>query len=75
MCMYSCSSFLCPFIDLDLYRRTIATYQTLLQPLRLAKFDPRLLKAIVIDEAHHAASPSYTFCSPRSIIVSNFSIA
>ncbi|KAF8898798.1 P-loop containing nucleoside triphosphate hydrolase protein [Infundibulicybe gibba] len=38
---------------------TIATYQTLLQPNRLAKFDPRTLKAIIVDEAHHAAAPSY----------------
>ena len=39
--------------------RTIATYQTLLRPARLAKFDPRFLKAIIVDEAHHAAAPSY----------------
>ncbi|KAG7099100.1 hypothetical protein E1B28_000974 [Marasmius oreades] len=38
---------------------TVATYQTLLQPARLAKFDPRGLKAIIVDEAHHAAAPSY----------------
>ncbi|KAF7985333.1 hypothetical protein HWV62_6533 [Athelia sp. TMB] len=38
---------------------TIATYQTLLRPQRLAKFDPKGLKAIIIDEAHHAAAPSY----------------
>ncbi|ETW86880.1 hypothetical protein HETIRDRAFT_456722 [Heterobasidion irregulare TC 32-1] len=38
---------------------TIATYQTLLQPLRLAKFSPKYLKAVVVDEAHHAAAPSY----------------
>ncbi|KAF5384896.1 hypothetical protein D9615_001480 [Tricholomella constricta] len=38
---------------------TIATYQTLLNANRLEKFDPRRLKAIIIDEAHHAAAPSY----------------
>ncbi|TFK77148.1 P-loop containing nucleoside triphosphate hydrolase protein [Pluteus cervinus] len=38
---------------------TVATYQTLLRPKRLAKFDPRNLKAVIIDEAHHAAAPSY----------------
>ncbi|EGO03145.1 hypothetical protein SERLA73DRAFT_101266 [Serpula lacrymans var. lacrymans S7.3] len=38
---------------------TVATYQTLLQPHRLAKFDPHNIKAIIIDEAHHAAAPSY----------------
>ncbi|KAI0695173.1 P-loop containing nucleoside triphosphate hydrolase protein [Cytidiella melzeri] len=38
---------------------TVATYQTLLQPSRLTKFDPGALKAIIVDEAHHAAAPSY----------------
>ncbi|KAG6862363.1 hypothetical protein C0995_011803 [Termitomyces sp. Mi166 len=38
---------------------TVATYQTLLNPKRLAKFDPCHLKAIIVDEAHHAAAPSY----------------
>ncbi|KAF8525166.1 P-loop containing nucleoside triphosphate hydrolase protein [Hysterangium stoloniferum] len=38
---------------------TVATYQTLLRPERLYKFDPTFLKAIVVDEAHHAAAPSY----------------
>ncbi|GJJ13897.1 hypothetical protein Clacol_008154 [Clathrus columnatus] len=38
---------------------TVATYQTLLQPPRIAKFDPGYLKAIVVDEAHHSAAPSY----------------
>ncbi|KAG6851171.1 hypothetical protein H0H93_015181 [Arthromyces matolae] len=37
---------------------TIATYQTLLSSKRLEKFDPTELKAIVVDEAHHAAAPS-----------------
>jgi superfamily II DNA or RNA helicase len=45
--------------------RTIATYQTLLQPSRIAKFDPSFLKAIIVDEAHHAAAPSCVFgCVP-----------
>lgn len=38
--------------------RTVATYQTLLNPKRLAKFDPHQVKAIIVDEAHHAAAPS-----------------
>ncbi|KAK7468850.1 putative ATP-dependent helicase IRC3 [Stygiomarasmius scandens] len=38
---------------------TVATYQTLLQPERIAKFDAETLKAIIVDEAHHAAAPSY----------------
>ncbi|KAI0048367.1 P-loop containing nucleoside triphosphate hydrolase protein [Auriscalpium vulgare] len=38
---------------------TIATYQTLLQKQRLQKFSPDGLKAIIVDEAHHAAAPSY----------------
>ncbi|KAG9314319.1 P-loop containing nucleoside triphosphate hydrolase protein [Chiua virens] len=38
---------------------TVATYQTLLQPQRLTKFRPENLKAIIVDEAHHAAAPSY----------------
>ncbi|KIK70935.1 hypothetical protein GYMLUDRAFT_185101 [Collybiopsis luxurians FD-317 M1] len=38
---------------------TVATYQTLLQPERFAKFDPTHLKAVIVDEAHHAAAPSY----------------
>ncbi|KAI0932110.1 hypothetical protein AcW1_000677 [Taiwanofungus camphoratus] len=38
---------------------TVATYQTLLQSQRLAKFDPNGLKAVIVDEAHHAAAPSY----------------
>ncbi|KIY45830.1 P-loop containing nucleoside triphosphate hydrolase protein [Fistulina hepatica ATCC 64428] len=38
---------------------TIATYQTLSQPERTAKFNPNHMKAIIIDEAHHAAAPSY----------------
>ncbi|KDR84936.1 hypothetical protein GALMADRAFT_131700 [Galerina marginata CBS 339.88] len=38
---------------------TVATYQTLNNEQRLRKFDPKTLKAIIIDEAHHAAAPSY----------------
>ncbi|KAJ9092531.1 hypothetical protein QFC21_006762 [Naganishia friedmannii] len=38
---------------------TIATYQTLRQDSRLAKFDPERFKGIIVDEAHHAAAPSY----------------
>jgi len=38
---------------------TVATYQTLLRAPRLQKFDPTGLKAIIVDEAHHAAAPSY----------------
>ncbi|KAJ4486068.1 P-loop containing nucleoside triphosphate hydrolase protein [Lentinula aciculospora] len=38
---------------------TVATYQTLLQPERFAKFDPTRLKAVIVDECHHAAAPSY----------------
>ncbi|KAH6917519.1 DEAD box family helicase [Coprinopsis sp. MPI-PUGE-AT-0042] len=38
---------------------TVATYQTLLNPNRVEKFDPKYFKAVVVDEAHHAAAPSY----------------
>ncbi|THH34038.1 hypothetical protein EUX98_g144 [Antrodiella citrinella] len=38
---------------------TVATYQTLLRPNRLAKFHPTNFKAVIVDEAHHAAAPSY----------------
>ncbi|WVF66845.1 hypothetical protein IAT40_001587 [Kwoniella sp. CBS 6097] len=38
---------------------TIATYQTLINPDRLAKFDPNRFKLIIVDEAHHAAAHSY----------------
>jgi ATP-dependent helicase IRC3 len=41
--------------------RTVATYQTLLRPSRLEKFDPSALKAIVVDEAHHAAAASWAY--------------
>lgn len=38
---------------------TVATYQTLLRSERLKKFDPSHMKAVIVDEAHHAAAPSY----------------
>jgi len=38
---------------------TVATYQTLLRTQRLKKFNPEGIRAIVVDEAHHAAAPSY----------------
>lgn len=43
---------------LVLFCRTIATYQTLNNEQRLMKFDNKMMKAIIIDEAHHAAAPS-----------------
>ncbi|WWD16731.1 hypothetical protein CI109_101162 [Kwoniella shandongensis] len=38
---------------------TIATWQTLINSDRLAKFDPATYKLIIVDEAHHAAALSY----------------
>ncbi|TFY82646.1 hypothetical protein EWM64_g1369 [Hericium alpestre] len=38
---------------------TVATYQTLLRSDRLLKFNPKSLQAVIVDEAHHAAAPSY----------------
>ncbi|GAA6042342.1 hypothetical protein JCM8097_003857 [Rhodosporidiobolus ruineniae] len=40
---------------------TVATYQTLARGelSRLDKFDPDSFKAVIVDEAHHAAAPSY----------------
>lgn len=38
---------------------TVATYQTLRLPERRRKFTPELLKAVIVDEAHHAAAPAY----------------
>ncbi|KAG8876820.1 hypothetical protein FRB97_003911, partial [Tulasnella sp. 331] len=38
---------------------TVATYQTLNHADRLEKFDPKFYKVVVVDEAHHAAAPSY----------------
>ncbi|KAG8864213.1 hypothetical protein FRB96_006034 [Tulasnella sp. 330] len=37
----------------------VTPYQTLNQANRLRKFDPRLYKVVVVDEAHHSAAPSY----------------
>ncbi|KAM0754282.1 P-loop containing nucleoside triphosphate hydrolase protein [Meredithblackwellia eburnea MCA 4105] len=39
----------------------VATYQSLSwnSHRRLAKFNPELFKAVIVDEAHHATSPSY----------------
>ncbi|KAI0825051.1 P-loop containing nucleoside triphosphate hydrolase protein [Trametes gibbosa] len=38
---------------------TVATFQTLLRSLRLDKFRAQYMKALIVDEAHHAAAPSY----------------
>lgn len=38
-------------------KSTIATYQTLRQESRLAKFDATRFKGVIVDEAHHAAAP------------------
>ncbi|KDE03505.1 hypothetical protein MVLG_06017 [Microbotryum lychnidis-dioicae p1A1 Lamole] len=40
---------------------TVATFQTLARSdlARLDKFDPSTFKAVIVDEAHHAASQSY----------------
>ncbi|RDX40994.1 P-loop containing nucleoside triphosphate hydrolase protein [Lentinus brumalis] len=38
---------------------TVATIQTLSRPGRLRKFNVRFTKAIIVDEAHHAAAESY----------------
>lgn len=37
---------------------TVATFQTLLRSNRLEKFPAQYLKALIIDEAHHAAAPA-----------------
>jgi ATP-dependent helicase IRC3 len=47
-----------PGVDICFFS-TVATYQTLLRAPRLQKFDPTGLRAIIVDEAHHAAAPSY----------------
>ena len=57
-----CAQCLFPFnprIDVRIFFSTVATYQTLLRTLRLDKFDPAGLRAVIVDEAHHAAAPSY----------------
>ncbi|ODQ54468.1 P-loop containing nucleoside triphosphate hydrolase protein [Saitoella complicata NRRL Y-17804] len=41
---------------------TVASVQSLVSQDRLMKFDPSRFKLILIDEAHHAAAPSYTRC-------------
>ncbi|KAI8990514.1 P-loop containing nucleoside triphosphate hydrolase protein [Trametes punicea] len=38
---------------------TVATFQTLLRSQRLEKFKAEYMKALIVDEAHHAAAPSY----------------
>ncbi|KAI0639485.1 P-loop containing nucleoside triphosphate hydrolase protein [Trametes polyzona] len=38
---------------------TVATFQTLLRSNRLDKFRAQYMKALIVDEAHHAAAPSY----------------
>ena len=42
----------------EIWYRTIATYQTLNREQRLLKFDPSAMKAVIVDEAHHAAAKS-----------------
>ncbi len=37
---------------------TVATIQTLSRPGRLRKFNVRFTKALIVDEAHHAAAES-----------------
>jgi ATP-dependent helicase IRC3 len=46
-------------VDARTFSSTVATYQTLLRTPRLQKFDPAGLRAVIVDEAHHAAAPSY----------------
>lgn len=48
-------------VKADLFCRTIATYQTLNNEQRLMKFDTKMFKAVIIDEAHHAAAPSSVY--------------
>lgn len=38
---------------------TIATFQTLIRPGRMSKYDPADFKLLLVDEAHHAAARSY----------------
>ncbi|KAI0669814.1 P-loop containing nucleoside triphosphate hydrolase protein [Trametes maxima] len=38
---------------------TVATFQTLLRSQRLEKFRAQCMRAVIVDEAHHAAAPSY----------------
>lgn len=41
------------------YRVTVGSVQTLMRKSRLDRFDPDHFGTIIIDEAHHALSPSY----------------
>ena len=41
------------------YRVTVGSVQTLMRQSRLERFDPDYFDTIIIDEAHHALSPSY----------------
>ena len=38
---------------------TVCSVQSLLRSERLSKFNPEWVKLILIDEAHHAAAPTY----------------
>ena len=38
---------------------TVATVQSLRSSDRLSKYDPTRFKCVIVDEAHHAAAPSY----------------
>lgn len=57
--MYACTFFSSDILLTECNKSTVATYQTLLQTPRISKFDPNCLKVIIVDEAHHAAAPSY----------------
>ncbi|CCA76607.1 hypothetical protein PIIN_10598 [Serendipita indica DSM 11827] len=46
---------------------TVATYQTLARGGRLEKFDPRWTKAVIVDEAHHAAAKSSVPVNPFAL--------
>lgn len=41
------------------FRVTVGSVQTLMRPSRLERFKPDYFNTIIIDEAHHALSPSY----------------
>jgi len=57
---------------LNVKERTVATYQTLLESDRLHKFSPESFKAVVVDEAHHAAAPSYVNASHLCVVILHF---
>ncbi|MGN1030071.1 MAG: DEAD/DEAH box helicase [Butyricicoccaceae bacterium] len=42
------------------YRITVGSVQSLMRESRLSRFDPDYFDTIIIDEAHHAVSSSYT---------------